>query len=65
MIVSIYGEGRLLRIDRGGALKGEIKVPTQYETNIAFGAPGAVVVGAHDNVNPPLRGEVRWWRKAP
>ena len=49
MVVSIYGEGRLLRIGRDGKLVGEIKVPTQYETNIAFGAPGAVVVGAFEN----------------
>ena len=64
MIVSIYGEGRLLRIDRAGKLAGQIVTPSQYETNIAFGAPGAVVVGAYDNVNPPLPGEVRWWRRA-
>jgi sugar lactone lactonase YvrE len=64
MIVSIYGEGHLLRIGRDGKLAGEIKVPTQYETNIAFGAPGAVVVGAFDNVHAPLPGQVRWWRKA-
>lgn len=65
MVVSIYGEGRLLRIGRDGKLIGEIKVPTQYETNIAFGAPGAVVVGAFENSNPPFPGEVRWWKKAP
>jgi sugar lactone lactonase YvrE len=64
MVVSIYGEGHLLRIDRTGKLVGEIKVPTQYETNIAFGAPGAVVVGAYTNTEPPFPGEVRWWRKA-
>ena len=64
MIVAIYGEGRLLRIARDGRLIGEIKSPAQYETNIAFGAPGAVIVGSYDNVNPPMPGEVRWWRKA-
>jgi sugar lactone lactonase YvrE len=65
MVVAIYGEGRLLQIDRAGKLIGEIVVPTQYETNIAFGAPGAVVVGAYDNANPPFPGEVRWQAKAP
>jgi sugar lactone lactonase YvrE len=65
MVVSIYGEGRLLRIGRDGKLIGEIKVPTQYETNIAFGAPGAVVVGSFENTEPPFPGEVRWWKKAP
>jgi sugar lactone lactonase YvrE len=65
MVVSIYGEGHLLRIDRAGKLVGEIKVPTQYETNIAFGAPGAVVVGAFENTQPPFPGQVRWWKKAP
>ncbi|HWA21154.1 MAG TPA: SMP-30/gluconolactonase/LRE family protein [Caulobacterales bacterium] len=64
MIVAIYGEGHLLRIDRAGKLVGQIKTPSQYETNIAFGAPGAVVVGAYDNANPPLPGEVRWWKRA-
>jgi sugar lactone lactonase YvrE len=65
MVVSIYGEGHLLRIGRDGKLIGEIKVPTQYETNIAFGAPGAVVVGAFENTQPPYPGQVRWWKKAP
>jgi sugar lactone lactonase YvrE len=65
MIVSIYGEGRLLRITRDGKFAGQINTPSQYETNIAFGAPGAVVVGAYDNANPPLPGEVRWWKRAP
>ncbi len=64
MVVAIYGEGRLLRIDRAGKLAGQIVTPSQFETNIAFGAQGAIVVGAYDNVNPPLRGEVRWQRRA-
>ncbi len=49
---------------REGKLVGEIRTPSQYETNIAFGAPGAVVVGAYDNANLPLPGEVRWWKRA-
>jgi gluconolactonase len=64
MIVAIYGEGRLLRITRDGKYAGQIETPSQYQTNIAFGAPGAVVVGAYDNANSPLPGEVRWWKRA-
>jgi sugar lactone lactonase YvrE len=63
MVVSIYGEARLLRLDRAGKYIGQIDVPTQYETNIAFGAPGAVVVGSFENVEPPFPGQVRWWRR--
>jgi gluconolactonase len=63
MVVSIYGEARLLRLDRAGKYIGQIDVPTQYETNIAFGAPGAVVVGSFENEMPPYPGQVRWWRR--
>jgi sugar lactone lactonase YvrE len=62
MIVAIYGEGRLLRVDRTGKYLGQIDTPFYYVDNIAFGAPGAVIVGAFDNINPPLHGEVRWWK---
>jgi sugar lactone lactonase YvrE len=62
LVVAIYGEGRLLRIGRDGKLAGVIETPFKYVDNVAFGAPGAVLVGAYDNVNPPMRGEVRWWR---
>ncbi len=62
LIVAIYGEGRLLRVRRDGTLAGVIETSFAYVDNVAFGAPGAVLVGAYDNVNPPLRGEVRWWR---
>jgi gluconolactonase len=62
MIVAIYGEGRLLRITKAGTLAGVIEVPFPYVDNVAFGKPGAVLVGAYDNINPPLHGEVRWWK---
>ena len=62
LVVAIYGEGRLLRIDRDGKFVGQIDVPFQYVDNVAFGKPGAVVLGAYDNINPPMRGEVRWWK---
>lgn len=65
MIVAVYGEGRLLRIGPDGKYRGAIETPFDYVDNIAFGAPGAVIVGAYDNINPPLRGEVRWWKPSP
>jgi sugar lactone lactonase YvrE len=62
LVIAMYGEGRLLRVDRKGKLAGVIETPFPYVDNVAFGDAGAVLVGAYDNVNPPLRGEVRWWR---
>jgi len=35
--------------------------PRNHSGVDVFGAPGAVLVGAYDNIDPPLRGEVRWW----
>jgi sugar lactone lactonase YvrE len=61
MVIAIYGEGRLIRIDRAGRFAGQIDVPFQYVDNVAFGAPGAVLMGAYDNIRPPMRGALLWW----
>jgi sugar lactone lactonase YvrE len=61
MVIAMYGEGRLLRISRAGRFLGQIDVPFDYVDNVAFGAPGGVIVGAYDNLDPPYDGEVRWW----
>ncbi len=59
IIVALYGEGRLLRLDSQGKLLGEILVPAPYVTNMAFdGAGRGVVVGAFVNDLPPYLGGV-------
>ena len=55
----LYGEGRILRLSKTGALVASIPVVTPYLTNIAFAPDGsAYVTGAFENVRPPLRGQV-------
>lgn len=59
IIVALYGEGRLLRLDGQGKLLGEILVPAPYVTNMAFdGAGHGVVVGSFVNDLPPYLGGV-------
>ncbi len=61
LVVALYGEGRLLRIDRTGALVAAIPAPMRYVTNVAFRKDGrGVVVGAHNNTTPPFAGAVVW-----
>lgn len=59
IIVALYGEGRLLRLDADGRYLGEIKVPAPFVTNVAFDDQGrAAVVGAFVNNQPPYLGGV-------
>lgn len=59
VVVALYGEGRLLRLDQRGRLLGEVEVPFPYVTNVAFGRDGSgVAVGAFVNDQPPFLGAV-------
>jgi gluconolactonase len=63
LYVAIYGEGRLLRIDREGRYLGALIARPRYVTNIAFDPDGgAFVTGAFANEVPPFPGEVRRMR---
>ncbi|MBL8552411.1 MAG: SMP-30/gluconolactonase/LRE family protein [Hyphomonadaceae bacterium] len=65
LYVAIYGEGRVLAFSRRGRLDFWLETPMRYVTNIAFAPNGdAVVVGPHENLMPPYRGEVRRWPAA-
>jgi gluconolactonase len=59
ILVALYGEGRLLRLDGEGKLLGEILVPAPFVTNMAFDSQGhGAVVGAFVNDLPPFLGGV-------
>jgi sugar lactone lactonase YvrE len=59
LYVTIYGEGRVLRLTPQGAFAGAIETPTRFVTNIAFSASGAAAItGAFDNARAPFPGEV-------
>ncbi len=61
LYVAVYGEGRILRFAADGSYRAAIELPTRFSTNISF-APdgGAVTTGSFNNVDPPLRGELRF-----
>lgn len=60
LFVAIYGEGRVLRVDRDGRYRGALETAMQYVTNIAFRPDGAAwITGAFENETPPFPGEVR------
>mgnify|MGYP003385893685 CR=1 FL=1 len=59
ILVALYGEGRLLRLNEDGKLLGEILVPAPFVTNMAFDGQGrGAVVGAFVNDLPPFLGGV-------
>ena len=59
ILVALYGEGRVLRLDGEGKLLGEILVPAPFVTNMAFDGQGrGAVVGAFVNDLPPFLGGV-------
>lgn len=59
ILVALYGEGRLLRLNGEGKLLGEILVPAPFVTNMAFDSQGrGAVVGAFVNDLPPFLGGV-------
>jgi gluconolactonase len=61
LYVALYGEGRILRLSKDGALLGSTDTGLPYNTNLAFGPDGkAAVTGAFENDTPPFPGEVRW-----
>ena len=59
--VAEYGGGRVIHIGKDGTLKGTLKVPTQFVTNMV---PSPVhqgmlaITGTYDNSEPTLRGRV-------
>jgi gluconolactonase len=60
LYVCLYGEGRILKLSRAGALVASIPVGIPFLTNIAFKADGAAaIVGSFVNDRPPFLGEVR------
>lgn len=60
LYVCLYGEGRILKLSREGALLASLAVGIPYLTNIAFKADGTpAIVGAFVNDRPPFQGQMR------
>lgn len=55
--VAIYGEGRVMRLNAGGEIVGQIDTPFQYVTNMVVLPEGQIViVGPAIHDRPPFRG---------